>query len=98
MFRNIVPPQYNNINPLERNVGRNVPTSGRYKDIEVGAGSKTFKMDERGIWMGSEYFDDAPFRVDMKGNITIKATPLTEDVAFRFYDSEGNLAIFIGFE
>jgi len=86
------------VNRREREPVRNVPEKGVFKEIEAGAGSKTFKMDRRGIWLGAEDFEDAPFRVDMKGNIDIRASSLTEDVAFRFYDSEGNLSIFIGFE
>ena len=98
MFRNIVLPDYEKANALEDSSARQVADAGYFKNIEVGAGAKTFKMDERGIWMGSSDFDDAPFKVDMEGNIDIRATTLTEDVAFRFYDSDGNLSIFIGFE
>ena len=41
-----------------------------------GAGNETFQFDRRkGIWLGAKNFDDAPFKVDMKGAIT--ATGLT---------------------
>jgi hypothetical protein len=166
------------INKEERKPVRQLPQAGHFKEIEAGAGSKTFKMDRRGIWMGSadfddapislsmeglfkllstaggggavgfsadqgiwvgaedfddapfsidingvfrikaegtgdkfigidaqqgiwlgaEDFDDAPFSVDMDGNIKIRASSVTEDTSISFYDSSGNLSIYIGFE
>lgn len=86
------------VNKPEREAKRIIPEKGIFKEIEFGAGSKTFKGDERGIWMGSDDFETAPFSVDMEGNINVRASALTENVAFRFYDENGNLSIFIGFE
>jgi hypothetical protein len=97
MFRNIVLPRQESVNILEQNATRKVADSGYFKNIEVGAGSKTFKMDERGIWMGSSDFDTAPFRVDMEGNIIVTATNITQDISFKYYDVNGNLAIKLGF-
>lgn len=37
--------------------------------IRIGAGTKSFKADESGIWLGAKKFVDAPFSVDMDGNI-----------------------------
>jgi hypothetical protein len=70
MFRNIVLPKYQetSVNPLESNAKRSIPQSGFFKDIEVGAGNKTFKMDERGMWLGASDFSEAPFRIDMNGD------------------------------
>lgn len=124
-------------NKAERESARNVPERGIFKELEAGAGGKTFKMDRRGIWLGSadydtapfslsmeglfkllssqglgaigmsaeqgiwlgaEEFADAPFSVDMEGNITVKASSLTEDTAITFYDSSGNLSIYLGFK
>lgn len=67
-FRNIVLPVDGTANPIESEATNQVPERGYFSTIEVGAGSKTFKMDERGMWMGSDDFGTAPFRIDMEGN------------------------------
>ena len=38
-------------------------------NIQMGYGSKVFRADEQGIWLGAKRFVDAPFSVDMEGNI-----------------------------
>lgn len=43
--------------------------------MQIGSGSKVFRGDQSGIWLGAEKWADAPFRVDMNGNLT--ATSLT---------------------
>lgn len=45
------------------------------QELQVGMGSTVFRVDAQGIWLGAERFADAPFSVDMSGNIT--ATGLT---------------------
>jgi len=67
-FRNIVLPNGESANPIEAEATNQIPERGYFSTIEFGAGSKTFKGDERGIWMGSSDFETAPFRVDMEGN------------------------------
>lgn len=67
-FRNIVLPEDGTANPIESEATNQVPERGYFSTIEVGAGSKTFKMDERGMWMGAMDFLQAPFRIDMEGN------------------------------
>jgi len=67
-FRNIVLPEGGNANPLESQATNQVPKAGVFSSMEFGAGNKTFKGDERGIWMGSSDWNTAPFRVDMQGN------------------------------
>lgn len=130
-------PEETDINKEERKPSRNLPSAGHFKTIEAGAGSKTFKMDRRGLWLGdklmaeapfsvdmdglfkllsslgggaigmsadeglwigADTFADAPFSVDMDGNIKIRASSVTEDTSISFYDSSGNLSIYIGFE
>jgi hypothetical protein len=61
------------INKTERKATRLVPEKGTFKEIEVGAGSITFKMDRRGIWMGAADYDDAIFRVSMGGVMRMRA-------------------------
>ena len=70
---------------------------GDFQTLKIGAGDQSFKMDKQGLWLGSYAFTDAPFKVDMDGNITITATEDASDTAIRFYDSSDNLAILIGF-
>ena len=67
-FRNIVLPSGEGANPIEAEATNQIPERGYFSTIEVGAGSKTFKMDERGMWMGAMDFSQAPFRIDMEGN------------------------------
>ena len=66
-FRNIVLPSGESANVLEQDSSIPIPKGGLFNSIEVGAGSKTMKMDERGMWMGASDFDDAPFSIDMEG-------------------------------
>ena len=42
----------------------------RLKEIVVGAGNILFKASKDGIWLGDANFENAPFRVSMKGNLT----------------------------
>jgi len=37
--------------------------------LQVGAGNRAFKSDESGIWLGAHKWADAPFKVDMQGNL-----------------------------
>ena len=70
---------------------------GNFQVIQIGSGSKSFKADQQGIWLGADTFTDAPFKVDMEGNLSITATEDASDTAIRLYDTDGNLAILIGF-
>jgi len=38
-------------------------------EIRMGTGTKAFKGDKQGIWLGANKFENAPFSVDMGGNI-----------------------------
>ena len=42
-------------------------------DLGIGQGSKVFRADQSGIWLGAEQFANAPFSVDMEGNIIATA-------------------------
>jgi hypothetical protein len=44
-------------------------------EMQIGFGSSVFRADQQGIWLGASTFEDAPFSVDMDGNIV--ATGLT---------------------
>ena len=45
--------------------------------IKIGAGSKAFKADESGIWLGANKFADAPFSVDLDGNVIATSIDLS---------------------
>jgi hypothetical protein len=47
--------------------------SSNLSAIAVGNGSKVFRGDQSGIWLGAEQFTDAPFSVDMEGNVVAKS-------------------------
>ncbi len=38
--------------------------------LEIGRGAEGFRADQSGIWLGAQRFADAPFKVDMNGNVT----------------------------
>ena len=46
--------------------------------IKIGSGAKAFKADESGIWLGGNKFADAPFSVDMDGNIVATTLSLSD--------------------
>lgn len=39
--------------------------------IQVGVGTRAFKADQSGIWLGAHRWADAPFRVAMDGTVTV---------------------------
>lgn len=41
----------------------------RVNAMQVGQGSKVLRVDESGIWLGAKKFANAPFSVDMLGNV-----------------------------
>lgn len=57
----------------------------------TGSGEKTFRADQSGIWLGGSKFVDAPFSVDMLGNVTIKDGKITiiDNNGTTILDAEG---------
>lgn len=45
--------------------------------LQVGSSQNTFKVDRQGLWLGSDRYENAPFRVDMNGNIFLSVSPTT---------------------
>lgn len=41
--------------------------------MAIGQGSNVWRADASGMWMGADKWADAPFRVDMLGNVYIKS-------------------------
>jgi len=49
--------------------------------LQVGSGSKAFKSDDSGIWLGAKKFADAPFSVTMAGVVTASGFIVTGGAA-----------------
>lgn len=47
------------------------------KELQIGQGSSVLRADQQGLWLGAARFQDAPFRVDMQGNITATSLNLS---------------------
>lgn len=45
-------------------------------ELQVGMGAEVMRVDRQGIWLGAERFADAPFSVDMQGNVTATSLSL----------------------
>ena len=45
--------------------------------IKIGAGNRSFKADESGIWLGANMFKDAPFRVSMAGALVATSATIS---------------------
>jgi hypothetical protein len=45
--------------------------------LQVGKGSNAFRSDQSGIWLGAEKFANAPFRVNMAGNLVATSADLS---------------------
>lgn len=45
-------------------------------ELQVGMGAKVLRVDQSGLWLGAERFVDAPFSVDMDGNVTATSLSL----------------------
>jgi len=46
--------------------------------MSIGSGNNVFKADTNGIYLGNANFNDAPFKVDMQGNITAETLLLSD--------------------
>ena len=48
-----------------------------FNSVGIGTGSKVFRADSSGIWLGAAEFGNAPFRVDMQGNATLNSVTVS---------------------
>ena len=55
-------------------VNDEIKSLSKVQQIQAGSGSRAFKADSQGIWLGSNKYEDAVFRVGMDGTIYIKST------------------------
>lgn len=63
------------------------------EDLAVGVGATAFKVDQSGMWLGGNLFSEAPFRVDMLGNVvanSILINGLGGDIIAGAIDGDGN--------
>ena len=73
------------IEPFIDNIGIQVESVENYgstllpnlQELQIGAGNQAFKADSSGIWLGANKFKDAPFSVDMNGNIVASTLALS---------------------
>lgn len=47
-----------------------------FSSVGIGTGSKVFRADSSGMWLGASEFANAPFRVDMNGNVTMTSASI----------------------
>lgn len=45
------------------------PDIVKAKELSIGEGKNVWRGDSQGMWLGAENFSDAPFRIDMHGNL-----------------------------
>jgi hypothetical protein len=67
--------------------------SGNFQAIQVGSGAQAYKADRSGIWLGANTFAEAPFSVDMQGNVwanSIVIAGLDGSIIASSIDSNGN--------
>ena len=61
----------------------------RVAAMEIGTGSKSFKADQGGIWLGADKFADALFSVDMLGALIAKSATFKNEDDTTFIDAKG---------
>lgn len=58
-------------------------------EIAIGNGSVVFRADQSGIWLGASKFADAPFSVDMQGNLIASSATLSQYSKVFIYAQDG---------
>lgn len=74
---------------LEKNVQWGTDTIDNLTSLSLGGGTKTFRADLTGIWLGAEKFVNAPFSVDIEGNAAMKSATFKNDDNTTFIDGDG---------
>lgn len=99
----------NPFNDVERNDIQSSQTVAGQDDLrsvgalQVGYGARAFKGDDSGIWLGANKFADAPFKVDMDGNIYVESADgkLVIDATNNrivIYDASGIPRVLLGYQ
>lgn len=73
------------------------------REMSVGTGSQVVRADESGLWAGANKFANAPFKVDMQGNIYIESADgklVIDAVNNRIviYDASGTARVLLGYQ
>lgn len=72
-------PQDISLKPLPRTEGiAGLDDLRRVGAIEIGTGTRAFKADQSGIWLGANKFTDAPFSVTMAGALVASSATFTQ--------------------
>jgi hypothetical protein len=58
--------------------------------IAIGSGDNIFKADSNGIYLGDSTFLDAPFRVEMDGNLTALDAAIKGDITGSSFNTKGD--------
>ncbi|HCC67778.1 TPA: hypothetical protein DEP90_01015 [Patescibacteria group bacterium] len=61
--------------------------TGTFDTLQIGVGDLSFKIDEQGLWLGADKFEDSSFNIDMSGNVYMKASGGT---SYLLLDSENS--------
>jgi hypothetical protein len=72
---------FTNITPIPIEDNQNIKDLLSASSMRVGAGALAFKVDSSGMWLGAIKFEDAPFSVDMEGNVVASSITLSGYVA-----------------
>lgn len=57
--------------------------------LQIGFGTKLFRADQNGIWLGAEKFANAPFRVNMAGDIIATSASFPNLVTITIFKQDG---------
>lgn len=58
-------------------------------EMQVGFGSQVMRMNQQGMWLGAEQFANAPFRVDMQGNLFASSATLAGYSQITIFKQDG---------
>ncbi|HEC66074.1 MAG TPA: hypothetical protein ENI23_12340 [bacterium] len=78
-----------------RNLPRNEGKIGgqdyldRVSGMQIGAGSKVWRSDQTGQWMGAAKFENAKFSVDMDGNLIVTSATFKDENNITIIDAGG---------
>ncbi len=73
-----------NTNPAQSQIDPN-----NLQSIRIGAGNRAMKADESGLWLGADKFVDAPFTVDMDGNMIARSATFKDENNVTIIDANG---------
>ena len=75
----------------------------RMAAMEIGTGDRAIKGDSSGFWLGANTFADAPFKIDMAGNIYIESADGklvidAENNRIVIYDASDEPRVLLGYQ